>query len=93
MLTDRPVDVSFWLTHANNSFDSRFLTEGFYIIPQASVKMRHKRAKAYRKLMALYSMTFGFRQPYQILGDFEHLHFLFSTHKTSSGFRNVQIRN
>ena len=31
--------------------------------------MRHKRAKAYRKLMALYSMSFGFRQPYQVLGD------------------------
>lgn len=30
--------------------------------------MRQKRAKAYRKLMSLYSMTFGFRQPYQVLG-------------------------
>jgi len=30
--------------------------------------MRQKRAKAYRKLMALYSMSFGFRQPYQVLG-------------------------
>ncbi|KAK0481899.1 Fcf1-domain-containing protein [Armillaria novae-zelandiae] len=27
--------------------------------------MRQKRSKTYRKLMALYSMTFGFRQPYQ----------------------------
>lgn len=34
-----------------------------------AVKMRQKRAKAYRKLMALYSMTFGFRQPYQVLID------------------------
>ncbi|KAA1468665.1 Fcf1-domain-containing protein [Dentipellis sp. KUC8613] len=33
--------------------------------------MRQKRAKAYRKLMALYSMSFGFRQPYQILIDSE----------------------
>ncbi|KAF5377531.1 hypothetical protein D9615_005249 [Tricholomella constricta] len=33
--------------------------------------MRQKRAKAYRKLMSLYSMTFGFRQPYQILIDAE----------------------
>ncbi|KAJ7655108.1 Fcf1-domain-containing protein [Mycena polygramma] len=33
--------------------------------------MRQKRAKAYRKLMALYSMSFGFRQPYQILVDSE----------------------
>lgn len=33
--------------------------------------MRQKRAKAYRKLMALYSTTFGFRQPYQVLGKFE----------------------
>jgi hypothetical protein len=30
--------------------------------------MRQKRAKTYRKLMSLYSLTFGFRQPYQILG-------------------------
>ncbi|KAF9458188.1 Fcf1-domain-containing protein [Collybia nuda] len=33
--------------------------------------MRQKRAKAYRKLMALYSNTFGFRQPYQVLVDSE----------------------
>ncbi|KAF8078441.1 Fcf1-domain-containing protein [Lyophyllum atratum] len=33
--------------------------------------MRQKRAKAYRKLMSLYSMTFGFRQPYQALVDSE----------------------
>ncbi|TFY66193.1 hypothetical protein EVG20_g4900 [Dentipellis fragilis] len=33
--------------------------------------MRQKRAKAYRKLMALYSMSFGFRQPYQVLIDSE----------------------
>lgn len=33
--------------------------------------MRQKRAKAYRKLMALYSMAFGFRQPYQVLVDSE----------------------
>ncbi|CAE6446715.1 hypothetical protein ACGC1H_002910 [Rhizoctonia solani] len=31
--------------------------------------MRQKRTKAYKKLMALYSMTFGFRQPYQVLVD------------------------
>lgn len=30
--------------------------------------MRQKRAKTYRKLMHLYSMSFGFRQPYQTLG-------------------------
>ncbi|OJA12058.1 hypothetical protein AZE42_06690 [Rhizopogon vesiculosus] len=33
--------------------------------------MRQKRAKAYRKLMHLYSISFGFRQPYQILVDSE----------------------
>ncbi|KAF8912838.1 Fcf1-domain-containing protein [Gymnopilus junonius] len=33
--------------------------------------MRQKRAKAYRKLMHLYSMSFGFRQPYQVLVDSE----------------------
>ncbi|TFK94286.1 PIN domain-like protein, partial [Polyporus arcularius HHB13444] len=31
--------------------------------------MRQKRAKAYRKLMSLYALTFGFRQPYQVLVD------------------------
>lgn len=31
--------------------------------------MRQKRAKAYKKLMALYSMSFGFRQPYQVVVD------------------------
>lgn len=34
--------------------------------------MRQKRAKAYRKLMTLYSMSFGFRQPYQVLGTYTH---------------------
>ncbi|KAJ2928886.1 hypothetical protein H1R20_g8311, partial [Candolleomyces eurysporus] len=33
--------------------------------------MRQKRAKAYRKLMHLYSHFFGFRQPYQLLIDSE----------------------
>ncbi|TFK76931.1 Fcf1-domain-containing protein [Pluteus cervinus] len=33
--------------------------------------MRQKRAKAYRKLMHVYGMTFGFRQPYQVLVDSE----------------------
>jgi len=30
--------------------------------------MRQNRSKAYRKLMAMYSTSFGFRQPYQVLG-------------------------
>lgn len=29
--------------------------------------MRQKRAKAYKRVMALYVSAFGFRQPYQIL--------------------------
>ncbi|KAH7924860.1 Fcf1-domain-containing protein [Leucogyrophana mollusca] len=33
--------------------------------------MRQKRAKAYRKLMALYCMSFNFREPYQVLVDSE----------------------
>ncbi|KAK1223796.1 hypothetical protein PQX77_013320 [Marasmius sp. AFHP31] len=33
--------------------------------------MKQKRAKAYRKLMHLYSMHFGFRKPYQVLVDSE----------------------
>lgn len=31
--------------------------------------MRQKRAKTYKKLMELYSRSFGFRQPYQVLVD------------------------
>ncbi len=31
-------------------------------------KMRQKRAKTYRRLMALYTQTFNFRPPFQILG-------------------------
>ncbi|KAF8309573.1 Fcf1-domain-containing protein, partial [Clavulina sp. PMI_390] len=31
--------------------------------------MRQKRAKTYKKLMKLYSRSFGFRQPYQVLVD------------------------
>jgi hypothetical protein len=30
--------------------------------------MRQKRAKAYKRLMNLYCQTFGFRQPFQVLG-------------------------
>lgn len=30
--------------------------------------MRGKRAKQYRKLMKQYGLTFGFREPYQVLG-------------------------
>ncbi|KAG9314519.1 Fcf1-domain-containing protein, partial [Chiua virens] len=33
--------------------------------------MRQRRAKTYRKLMSLYSLSFGFRQPYQVLVDSE----------------------
>ncbi|KAF8559251.1 hypothetical protein OG21DRAFT_1493186 [Imleria badia] len=33
--------------------------------------MRQKRAKTYKKLMSLYSLSFGFRQPYQVLVDSE----------------------
>lgn len=32
--------------------------------------MRGKRSKQYRKLMQQYGMTFGFREPYQVLGMF-----------------------
>ncbi|KAF8581366.1 Fcf1-domain-containing protein [Ramaria rubella] len=31
--------------------------------------MRQKRAKAYKKLMSLYHLSFGFREPYQVLVD------------------------
>lgn len=36
-------------------------------------KMRQKRSKAYRKLMSMFSTSFGFRQPYQVLGAYEPL--------------------
>jgi hypothetical protein len=35
--------------------------------PNNTATMRGKRAKKYRKLMQQYSLTFGFREPYQIL--------------------------
>jgi hypothetical protein len=38
--------------------------------PDSQIKMRQKRAKAYRKLMSLYALSFGFHQPYQVLGKF-----------------------
>jgi hypothetical protein len=33
-----------------------------------AVTMRAKRSKKYRKLMHQYEMTFGFHEPYQVLG-------------------------
>jgi U3 small nucleolar RNA-associated protein 23 len=35
--------------------------------------MKAKRAKQYRKLMQQYGLTFGFREPYQVLIDAEML--------------------
>jgi hypothetical protein len=34
--------------------------------------MRQKRAKTYKRVMALYTQTFGFRTPFQILGKFDN---------------------
>lgn len=31
--------------------------------------MRQKRAKAYKRLMNLYAQNFGFRSPFQVLGE------------------------
>ncbi|KPM38067.1 hypothetical protein AK830_g8469 [Neonectria ditissima] len=48
------------------------LTRRNPIFAQApNVTMRGKRSKQYRKLMEQFSMTFGFREPYQILVDAE----------------------
>lgn len=33
--------------------------------------MRGKRAKQYRKLMQQYGLAFGFREPYQVLGELD----------------------
>lgn len=38
---------------------------------QSLSRMRQKRAKAYKRLMHAYCVTFGFRQPYQILRELE----------------------
>jgi hypothetical protein len=38
--------------------------------------MRQKRARAYKRLMALYVQTFNFRAPFQVLGAFPSLWFL-----------------
>jgi hypothetical protein len=35
----------------------------------APSKMRQKRAKTYKRLMALYVQTFAFRSPFQVLGE------------------------
>lgn len=32
--------------------------------------MRGKRSKQYKKLMQQYGLVFGFREPYQVLGQF-----------------------
>lgn len=47
-------------------------------------KMRGKRAKHYRKLMHRYALTFGFREPYQVLGESSWHRNLFSRQDTSS---------
>jgi U3 small nucleolar RNA-associated protein 23 len=46
--------------------------------------MRQKRAKTYRKLMSLYSLTFGFREPYQVLGAHGQARLCFVHELTSS---------
>jgi hypothetical protein len=42
----------------------------FFQFPSSSTRhpMRHKRAKQYKKAMALYHHNFNFREPYQVLG-------------------------
>jgi hypothetical protein len=54
----------FCITSTNNILESTVGAANLY----TSAIMRQKRAKAYRKLMHVYSMSFGFRQPYQVLG-------------------------
>lgn len=39
-----------------------------YTLKPFTAKMRAKRSKKYRKLMNQYALTFGFREPYQVLG-------------------------
>jgi hypothetical protein len=38
-----------------------------------AARMRQKRAKTYKRVMALYTQTFGFRTPFQILGTFNKI--------------------
>lgn len=47
-------------------------------------KMRGKRSKQYRKLMQSYGMTFGFREPYQVLSMF---------HEAYTPFANLKAGN
>lgn len=58
----------------------------FFLAPRLA--MRQKRAKAYKRLMQTYSLTFGFRQPYQVLGAFGHFSPLLSpalqSHRTTN---------
>ena len=54
--------------------------------------MRAKRAKQYKKLMNQFSQTFGFREPYQVLGSLAHFPFKKDpkTDPGSSGCRYCQ---
>ena len=36
--------------------------------------MRHKRAKTYKRAISIYTTAFGFRQPYQVLGELRGMH-------------------
>ena len=47
---------------------SRLSSFLLYRLHSHSCTMRQKRAKAYKKLMHMYTMTYGFRTPYQVLG-------------------------
>jgi len=42
-----------------------------YQTTEQTGRMRQKRAKTYKRVMALYTQTFGFRTPFQILGTFD----------------------
>ena len=56
--------------------------------------MRGKRSKQYRKLMHQYELTFGFREPYQVLVDEEIvLEAVKTRYKLVEGLKRGIVRN
>ena len=50
---------------------STSITQQHHRAKKKKKRMRQIRSKAYRKLMSMFSTSFGFRQPYQVLGAYE----------------------
>lgn len=96
-IANTPSDLHFMVTCVSESVNEtgqaastqQAQTATFPIAPSRSI-MRQKRAKTYRKLMSLYSLSFSFRQPYQVLGVSASRRSATSSYKPSR-LRYVQI--